>query len=293
MVDVGRQRLAVRRPRERQSGEPVVYLHGLGGSATNWTDVGLLLADALDGEAVDLPGFGESDPAPGRDYRVSTHAEVMARYVEQRGVGSVHLVANSLGGAVAIVLAARRPELVRSLTLVSPAMPDLRPHGRMRMLLGVSALPGMPRVVGKRMAADPDARMRMVLETVFGDPTVVPPERLEQAIAEAAQHGALPWAMEAFTASLRSLLLSYTATGDRSLWVQARKVVVPSLVIWGDLDRLVSVSLSQRTARALEDARLLVLPGVGHTAHMEAPHIVARALLGLVEDSRAAMKTAG
>lgn len=286
MVDVDRQRIAVRRPRERQSGEPAVYVHGLGGSATNWTDVGALLADILDGEAIDLPGFGESDPALGRDYRLSTHADVLARYVEQRGVGPVHLVGNSLGGAVSLVLAARRPELVRSLTLISPAMPDLRPHGRMRMLLGASALPGMTRVVGKRMAADPDARMRLVIETVFGDPTVVPPERLQQAIAEAARHAALPWAMEAFTASLRSLLLSHAATGERSLWAQAQKVLVPALVIWGDLDRLVSVSLSLRTARALEDARLLVLPGVGHTAHLEAPQVVARAVLGLVEDCR-------
>jgi len=50
-------------PARRPGAEPAVYVHGLGGSSLNWTDLAYLLADRLDGQAVDLPGFGRSDPA--------------------------------------------------------------------------------------------------------------------------------------------------------------------------------------------------------------------------------------
>ena len=107
-----------------------VYLHGLGGSATNWTELAGLLACRADGLAVDLPGFGLSAPPLDRDYRMATQAATMATVIEATGGGPVHLFGNSMGGAIALLLAASRPDLVRSLTLVSPAMPDLRPSIR-------------------------------------------------------------------------------------------------------------------------------------------------------------------
>src|ERR1044071_4754741 len=51
-------------PATNATAEPALYVHGLGGSSSNWTDLAALLADKLDGQAIDLPGFGFSDPAP-------------------------------------------------------------------------------------------------------------------------------------------------------------------------------------------------------------------------------------
>src|SRR5207248_11714281 len=79
-------------------------------------------------EAMDLPGNGYSPPPPDGDYSVRAQAAVVARLIEERGRGPVHLIGNSLGGAVCTRLAAHRPDLVRTLTLISPALPDLRPR---------------------------------------------------------------------------------------------------------------------------------------------------------------------
>ena len=81
------------------------------------------------------------------------------------------------------------------------------------------------------------------------------------------------------------LVLGALATGPRSLWHQAGLVQVPTLVVWGAEDRLVPVELAGRTAASVPDSRLLVLPGVGHVAQLEAPETTARATLALIEDA--------
>jgi len=110
----------------REDAATAVYVHGLGGSSNNWAELAQGLSSRSRGLAVDLPGFGRTPPPASGDYRPAAHAAVVEDFVA--GLGApVHLLGNSLGGAVALLVAARRPDLVRTLTLVSPAMPDLRP----------------------------------------------------------------------------------------------------------------------------------------------------------------------
>ena len=80
--------------------EPALYVHGLGGSAQNWTDLAGLLADRLDGQAIDLPGFGRSEPGP--RYTIPAFAERVIRWIEHSDRGPVHLFGNSLGGAISL-----------------------------------------------------------------------------------------------------------------------------------------------------------------------------------------------
>ncbi len=266
--------------------DPAVYVPGLGGTSSNWTDVAALLQREVAGVSVDPAGFGESDPPLDGNYAPPAHAHRLARFIEQQfGGRPVHLFGNSLGGVVTLLAAVRRPDLVRSLTLVSPAMPDLRPHGRERMMLVATVVPGVLTVAERRGGLSAEQHVRMVVDTVFGDASVVNPDRFAAAVAEAERHAGQPWASAALRLSLRGLIASYVGTGRRSLWNLARQVRVPSLVVWGDRDRLVDVTLAHRTARALPDSRLLVLPGVGHVAHMETPRLVARAFCGLLEET--------
>ena len=128
--------------------EHAVFVHGLGGSATNWTDLMDLLrrpahgvqagggqpggapvaVPALAGQAVDLPGFGFSPVPADGDYSIDAKARIVIELIEHYRRWPVHLVGNSLGGSVAVRVAARRPDLVKTLTLVSPALPDLLPR---------------------------------------------------------------------------------------------------------------------------------------------------------------------
>jgi pimeloyl-ACP methyl ester carboxylesterase len=75
--------------------------------------------------AIDLPGFGGSPPPVSGSYSISAHALTVIRFIEKQGLGPVHLIATSMGGAISTRVAAHRPDLVRTLSLVSPALPDL------------------------------------------------------------------------------------------------------------------------------------------------------------------------
>lgn len=267
--------------------EPALYVHGLGGSGQNWTDLAGLLSDRLAGQAIDLPGFGRSDP-PGRGgYRQSALAYRVARCIEHAGRGPVHLVGNSLGGAVAVRVAATRPELVRTLTLVSPAMPFIQPRSAHARMLPVLMIPRMRRVVEERVRTVPPAQLaRGILSICFADLSRVAPQRMTEAVEEATARQQVPWAAEAYVQTLRGLAGSFLVPGGRSLWRQARRITAPTLVVWGRQDQLVDVRLAPRTAEAIPDSRLLLLDNVGHTAQLEVPRILARAMLPFLDEAR-------
>ena len=262
----------------------VVFVHGLGGSATNWTDLAAALSARAHGLAVDLPGFGRSDPPADGDYSLTAHADAVLGFLAGRG-DAVHLVGNSLGGAVALVVAARRPELVRTLTLVSPAVPDLRPNlsrvGDAKMTL--ATLPWLGARTRAEFARDPRDRLARVMRLCYADPGQVSPAAFDLAAGEAAERAALPWAARALERSFLGLVAAWLAPPGRSLWAAADRVRVPALVVWGERDRLVSVRKARRTTDALVAGRLLQLPDVGHVAQMERPALVARAVLGLMD----------
>ncbi len=267
------------------SGAPTaVYVHGLGGSATNWTELAGQLAGSVNGIAVDLPGFGRSKPAPGTDFSLAAQAEVVRRLIVSLDRGPVHLFGNSMGGAISMMLTAAHPELVRTLTLVSPAMPDLRPDVRRladpRFALALVPVVGRPmRAALARMTAQ--QRAQQLLGLCFAEPTKVSEARIDLAIAEYAERAQMPWAGSALSAATLALFRAWMAAGAQSLWSVARRVRVPSLVVWGNQDRLVTVRKARRTAALLARGRLLVLPRTGHVAQMERPATVARAALGM------------
>ena len=128
---------------------------------------------AATGYSLDLPGSGRSDPPPGGRYSPLLDADLVGRTIEQVAGGPVHLVGNSYGGLVATLLAARRPELVRTLTLISPAVPDLRltTDRGADPRLGLLLLPGTARLAHQRLSTiAPMARARGMGELCFGHP---------------------------------------------------------------------------------------------------------------------------
>ncbi len=264
-------------------GESVVYVHGLNGSATNFTDLATLVRVRLPGIAVDLPGFGRSEPADGFDYTPDSHAGALGDFLAGLDRGPVHLVANSLGGAVTMLLAADRPELVRTLTLLAPAVPDLRVDPR-RLSDPRLALAYLP-VIGPRFrrGQTPARRAEQMLRQCFAEPSAVPECLRAQIEAEFAEREQLSWAQAALERSTGGLIRSWLTPRGRSLWAVAAEVQHPALVVWGSQDRVVGVRKAPRTADSLPQGRLLVLPRAGHVPQLERPTSVARAVLGLAE----------
>jgi pimeloyl-ACP methyl ester carboxylesterase len=289
-VEVDGLRISVRTtPTSNPQAEPALFVHGLGGSAHNWTDLAGVLRNQLAVEAIDLPGHGRSAPAAGKDYSLDAHAEVVIGYLEQSGRGPVHLGANSMGGAVAVRVAARRPDLVRTLTLISPAVPDNRIRAfplRNDPRTAVLGVPGLGELALRYMNSkySPEQRVAGTIALCFGDPARYPQARRREAVDELRARLNMPWADTAFLRSMRGLAVAQFLKA-RVGWATLRKIKAPTLVMWGDTDRLVAPDLAPYVAAAIPDSRLLVLENVGHTAMMEVPEVTARAVLALVEDS--------
>ncbi|MFE3768540.1 alpha/beta fold hydrolase [Streptomyces sp. NPDC057579] len=290
--------MAVRTPGEPAGAagrdrEPALYVHGLGGSSRNWSALMPLLADRLAGEAIDLPGFGESPPPDDGNYSVSAQARAVIRHLDAAERGPVHLIGNSMGGAAATRVAALRPDLIRTLTLISPALPELRPQ-RTAVPTALLAVPGVARLFSRLTREwTPEQRTREVLALCYGDPARVTPEGLASAVEEYARRLELPYFWEVMERSARGVVNAYTLGGQHGLWRQAERVLAPTLLVYGGRDRLVSIRMARRAAAAFRGSRLLTLPEAGHVAMMEYPEAVARAVRDLVDSAADGSGTAG
>jgi pimeloyl-ACP methyl ester carboxylesterase len=267
--------------------EPAVYVHGLGGSSQNFTDVAGLLAHRFDGQAVDLPGFGYSDPS--RRYSIPAFADTLIKFIEAGDRGAVHLVGNSLGGSISVRVAALRPDLVRTLTLISPAMPflDVR-RTEQRQVLPVLALPRAARIFAWGMGKLTVEEMaEQVLLACFGDTTRVHAQRRAEAIEEIKLRYTVDHYPATYVGTLRGLVSSFVRAylpGVNSQWRLAARISAPTLVIGGLVDKLIDPRVPAQVARTIPDGRLLSLPRVGHVAQMEVPRVVARAIVGLLDE---------
>lgn len=285
--------LFVRSGPHRPESEPAVFVHGLGGSALNWTDLMALLSDAavapsLATEALDLPGFGFSPPPADSDYSLDARVAAVTALIDKRGYGPVHLIGNSLGGAISTRVAARRPDLVKTLTLISPALPDLRPRV-LPLRLAVVAMPGVGRwLVTKMQTIPPERRAQTSIAELYVDPDRIQPERRAEAIAEMIRRDRLGYSVDALLGSARSLLTEYTRPGPASLWADAARVIAPTLLIHGSHDRLVNPGMSGRAARTFPNCRVIVLPRIGHVAMMERPEEVAAEMRDFLRRTRIA-----
>lgn len=258
-----------------QGGTPTVMIHGLGGSSLNWTDLQYQLAGRLDSWAVDLPGFGASPPPRDGDYSPAGHAKAVFELITQRIGKPVHVFGNSMGGAIAIQLAARASSWVRSLTLISPALPGNR-ITKTNMHLPVIAVPGVgERIIARYLRAPAAWRAKATITSCYGDPERMPAQRMAEAVAEVERRDSLTYAGDAFTQSARGLIRSMMDRGPDRPLAQAERVSCPVLLIYGRQDQLVDPSGAIRIGRRFPDARVVVLPDSGHVAQMEHPHEVA------------------
>lgn len=256
-----------------------VFVHGMGGSSTNWTDLMYLLAPTMPGIALDLPGYGFSQPASDGKYTINRYANAVIDVIESEGTGPVNLFGNSLGGATAVVVAAARPDLVATLTLISPALLTRSVMARYHLPKLIDVVAGAR--AARRLPADQFARRRTkaVFKLCFADASRLSPQRLEEAITETERRSTLPHNDAIALATARALFESATLKGPASIWEKARTVGAPTLGIYGTADQLVPVELAPRTAESFREGRVVIFSDCGHVAQLEHPVLTAHTVL--------------
>jgi pimeloyl-ACP methyl ester carboxylesterase len=264
----------------REDGPTVVLVHGLGGSHLNWDLFAPLLTPHARVYALDLPGFGRSEPGE-RTATVRDNVVVLDRFVREVTGGPVVLVGNSMGGMVSVLEAERSPAKVSGLVLVDPALPGPRgrPDPRVAAAFGLYAVPGAgPRYLARRRRTlGARGTVRQMLELCGVDPDAVPPPLVDRSVALVDERRDVAGMDRAFLTAARSLLL--LLADPRLIRRAMAGVQVPMMLVHGDRDRLVPVSVARDVARRHPDWRYVELPGVGHVPQLQCPELLAEHVL--------------
>ena len=263
-------------------GPPLVCIHGLSGSALNWMAVGPALAERHRVLALDLRGFGRTPLGSGT--RLRDNRRLLERFLHDVVGGPAVVVGNSMGGLVAVLQAAARPEAVSSLVLVDPALP-WRGHRPFDLSLWSFFGSLLPPILGEATLAWSGRRLGAervvhgVLEACSADASRIPPDLVRALVEQEAERFASPRSFRALAQASRSLLW---ALGRRGLMRTYARVSAPALVLHGEKDRLVPAGYSVAIGRRF-GWRVEVLPGVGHVPMMEVPADFTRVTLGWLE----------
>lgn len=244
-------------------GPPLLLVHGFGGAAWNFTE----LAPLLPGRRLlipDLPGHGGSAPLPA--FRsLAAFADVLAGLCDQEGIVEVDVVGHSLGGVVALRLAERRPQLVRSVVLAAAA--GISSSRRVsEVLLTVASIVKPARFAARRV--ERITASRRLRRLVFGTLEVSNADML----SDRAIHGFLR-AAELHTDTLAAgIALARDDPRDG-----LERVRCPVLVLWGGRDRQVPLEDGFEYARRLR-APIRVIADCGHLLIGERPDACAKAI---------------
>jgi len=262
------------------AGHPIVLLHGLGGSHLNWLAVAPRLARLGRVLAPDLLGHGRTRSL-GRPATVDGNLRLLGRFLEEVVREPAALVGNSMGGTLAMALAAATPERVSSLVLVAPAAPISASALLDREVFALFAGAAVPllggAVVRWRRRNGPERLVADSLELVCADARRVPEDIVEAHVElarERAEYG--PAVVRDFLAAERSLVAKLVRR--RRFREMVARVRLPALLVQGERDRLVRVETTRALAASRSDWRLEVMADVGHLPQLEAPE----PFLGLV-----------
>jgi pimeloyl-ACP methyl ester carboxylesterase len=247
---------------ELGEGPPLVFVHGLSGSWPNWVEQLPTFAARHRVIALDLPGFGHS-PMPAEQISISGYARLLDRLLGTLEIEAAAVVGNSMGGFVSAELAIVCPQRVERLVLVSAAGISSFDHR-----VGTRAVPVLQRV--ERILAASTAWAASKSDSVARRPrlreatlSVVArhPSRLPAALsAELIRGAGKPGFMQALKANL-----------DYDFRERLPEIACPTLIVWGDGDRLISVRDADVFAELIPNSRKVIFKDTGHLVMLERP----------------------
>ena len=239
--------------------QPVVMLHGLGGTKGSFLPTVAALADSYRMLAIDLPGFGDSVKPVAAAYDPRFFAKAVCHFLDACGIESAHLIGNSMGGRVALEVGFRHPERVGRIVGLA-ASPAWRRDRRwaplvraLRPELGLLQI--APRPVVEEFA-------RRFVPGGRGGWSAVGVDEFLRAYLQ-------PRGRAAFYAALRHIYLD-EPEGEAGFWTRLRALESESLFVWGRNDRLVPIAFARHVREALPAAQHLELE-CGHVPQLEAP----------------------
>lgn len=253
---------------DRGQGSPLVLIHGLGGSIYNFRYNIPTLAERVRVLALDLKGFGYSERPAASDYSLTAQARLVGELMDGLGISQAAVLGHSMGGAVALRLAATSPEKVDRLILVGSAPPN----GMVPSFAARAPLPALLRLGAALVLHQPRLR-ESVLRQGFYDPSFLTPEMVALFTQLVRIRG---------SADAAASVLS-DAARDES--IDLSRVSQPVLLLWGEGDRWTNLRLARWLADELPDARLEVIDRARHMVLEERAEEANKAILTFLSEA--------
>lgn len=240
-------------------GEPLVLVHGFGADKDHWTRVSKYLTGHVRVIALDLPGFGDSTRRLDLDYSLEAQARRLHDVVAALGLSTIHLGGSSMGGGIAGVYASLYPDEVKSLWLVAPSAVNAPEESDLVRAITAGKNP---------LIAETPEDFKTTLDYVFYRKPFVPPAIARflgrQAIADKPIKDRVFEAIKQPGPSLDTLLSGST---------------IPTLVLWGNRDRILHVSGAKVLCDRMAAATCRIMDDIGHLPMIEDPKGSAEAFL--------------
>ena len=257
---------------EAGRGFPLVLVHGLLAHSFSWRKNIPDLAEHFRVFALDLAGCGHSGTLRQGTYSVEAWSRQLEEFLDHLGLRSVYLLGTSAGGAVALDFAARCTGRVEKLALVAPVNPF---SSRVVFLAGLYATTGLPIALMNRLVKEaPKLLPWLFRHRFYCNPARITPETV-------------PGYLEGFQEEITALVLSQAIC----CWMPAAtrstlsKVRVPTLLLWGDHDKVIPPSCVPQLAGALPGASIVMISHAGHLCYEELPEVFNQHVLSFFRKS--------
>jgi len=233
----------------------VLLLHGFGSSLQTWDVWAAQLEKDYRVIRLDLPGFGLTGPSPLHDYSERGDLATLTHFVDQLGVASYSIIGHSMGGKMAWSLAAADAKRVNALVLIAPdGFPEAKDIGTKPY-----AVPG---IMGMMKFCLPKYLVRKSIEPAFFDPSALSDSLVDRYYDMLRAPGVRAAILE------RANQTTYTDPVPRLM-----KITAPTLLIWGEKDRMIPSSNAQSYAKVLPSSKTVLLPNLGHLVQEEQPEL--------------------
>ncbi len=244
---------------ELGEGPPVFFVHGLGGSWRNWLENIPALARNHRVVALDLPGFGTS-PMPPEPISIHAFGDLIVKFADEIGLGpETALVGHSMGGFISTEAVIEAPERFSSLTLVAAAGITFANFPQTRKQIAKIAIRMMmPIAVGQLERNMGRKRLRAAsFKGVIAHPSMVGREIL--------------WELGSYGVKSPGMLQAAYSLAGYDTRERLKEITLPTMVVWGDRDRLVPVSAAYSYERRIPNSELNLVEDTGHMVQMERP----------------------
>jgi pimeloyl-ACP methyl ester carboxylesterase len=235
-------------------GEPLLLVHGFGGNKDNFTRVARLLTPHYRIIVPDQIGFGESAHPQDADYTPAAQADRLRSLMQALGIKTVHLGGNSMGGAIALSYAAQYPNEVASLWLLDTAGIWSAPKSELAQIIGKE---GRNPLLVKN-----EDDFAHIFNFAMSERPYIPRFLLDVMAQERIQNFALEQRI-------------FEQITSASLEKQIAGLMTPTLIVWGEQDRLIHVGTAEVLHKLMPRSQVIIMPHIGHVPMIEQPKLSA------------------